>query len=76
MNYPKRVLIALDQLAGTLCGGEPDMTISAYAWLWHIQGKRHWPCRVIDKLFWFAPDHCHASYLSELNRNQLPQEVR
>ena len=75
--YLKNLLIALDQLLGVLLfNNDPDMTISAQAWLWHLQGKRDWPYRLIDGLFWFDPDHCHASYLSELKRLQLPEELR
>lgn len=71
------VLIALDQLAGAIfLRTEPDMTISAQAWLWHVQGRRHWAYRLIDRLFWWEKNHCYESYLSELNRSQLPPEMR
>ena len=71
------VLIALDQLAGAIIlGSKADMTISAQAWLWHVQGRRHWLYRLIDRLFWWQKNHCYQSYLSELNRTQLPPEMR
>lgn len=77
LRWLKNVMIALDQALGViLLNNEPDMTISAQAWLWHIQGKRSWPYRLIDKIFWWQPNHCLESYRSEENGSQLPEELR
>lgn len=74
--YLLNLLIALDQFAGALIlGNKADITISAQAWLWHITGKRSWPARLIDAVFWLDPEHCHQSYLSELRGRQLPPEL-
>lgn len=67
----KQVLIALDQLVNTLCGGMADETISARAW------RSGWKRRelVINWLF-NDPNHCKDSYESEMLRRQLPAEYR
>lgn len=76
----KHVLIALDQLAHTLIGGQADETLSAAAWRWELQGKRVWPRKLIDRLFFWDQDHCRTSYEAEIERRHLPghysQEVR
>lgn len=69
----KDVLIAADQFANALIGGCPDETISARAW--RLRQRPRWGLaqRWIDRLFWiFERDHCHKSYESEVNRQQLP----
>jgi hypothetical protein len=77
----KQSLIALDQLANTLCWFLPggcwaDETLSARAWrIRHVPGWGRWH-RVIDTIFFLQPDHCEESYLSELLRYQLPAEFR
>lgn len=75
--YLCNLLIAIDQLIGAgLFGIHADMTISAQAWLWHITGKRSWPYKLIDALFFWQEGHCHDAYMSEVQGKQLPQGVR
>ena len=76
MTYSKAVLIALDQLVNALLGGWPDETLSSRAWRWHAAGKRSWPHRVIDRLFFWEDEHCLQSYQSEREGRQLPPEIR
>lgn len=76
MSRAKRILIALDQLINALCNGWPDETISSRAWRWEQRGKRSWPRKLIDGLFFFDPDHCRESYESERQGRQLPPELR
>jgi len=76
MKRGKAVLIALDQLANAVFGGHPDETISSRAYRWELKGKRTWPRKVIDALFFFDPDHCKESYESERTGQQLPPELR
>jgi hypothetical protein len=75
-KYLLHILIALDQLVNTLFGGFPDETISAAAWRWELQGKRSWPRKLIDKLFWFDHNHCERSYMSELENKHLHHHYR
>lgn len=78
MNRLKRVLIALDQLLGTLFlpNHQPDETISSRCWRWQVEGKLSWPRRLVDALFWWDKDHCRTSYESELAGNHLPAHFR
>ena len=70
-SYPIRVLIALDQLANALRGGEPDETISA--WLYRIKSVRR---QAFVNWLFRNPNHCKNSYESELRRSQLPEAYR
>ena len=72
MTYPKRVLIALDQLfAVVLFGTMPDETISAMA------HRRSWKRleRLINWLF-RDPLHCAKAYLSETDGSQNAPEYQ
>jgi hypothetical protein len=71
------LLIALDQFLFsifTLGKAGPDETASAAAWrgeqLGHPLPKFFRP--IIDKIFWFDPNHCQTSYESEVNNMQSP----
>ncbi len=76
MNRGKAILIALDQLVNTLAGGWPDETFSSRCWRWSKDGKRDWPRRVVDGLFFLEVEHCKSSYESERLGRQLPPELR
>ncbi len=72
MTYPKRVLIALDQLfAVVLFGTMPDETISAMA------HRRGWK-RMEKAINWLFSDdmHCAKAYVSEMNGTQNAREYR
>ena len=66
MTYPKRVLIALDQLfAVVLFGTMPDETVSAMA---HRRGWKRLE-RLINWLF--CDDmHCASAYIAEMTGTQ------
>lgn len=76
------VLIAVDQLLYvlvTLGVGCPDETMSSAAWRTEQKGRLLGRIfrPVLDWLFSpLEPDHCHQSYLSEVQRKQAPQEAR
>lgn len=76
MTYVKAVLIAVDQLANALLAGWPDETMSSRAWRWEQDGVRAWPRCLIDRLFFWEPNHCRASFQSEREGRQLPPELR
>jgi len=67
----KQTLIAFDQFFNALLGGWADETLSSRAW-------RKYPrlARVIDTIFWFDPNHCFESYISETKRMQIAPEMR
>ena len=76
MTYLKAVLIAVDQLVNALLAGWPDESLSSRAWRWEKDGVRAWPRCLIDKLFFWEPNHCRESYRSEREGRQLPPELR
>lgn len=71
----KQVLIAIDQLLNTLCFGYADETLSARAYRLRNDGW-FWQYKMINMVFFWQYDHCEGSYLSELERRQLPVEYR
>lgn len=70
----KQVAIAIDQLLNTLLGGWADETLSAR--MWRHRGLAWWrEARwLVDKLFFRQPNHCYQSFVSELQRKQLPED--
>lgn len=79
-RYIRRVLIAVDQFANTLCGGWPDETISSVCYR-KSQEKGHYGFKflkiVLDLVLTpIDQDHCFQSYLAEMRREQLPMEYR
>ena len=68
-TYFWNILIAIDQLANTILGGDPDETISSRA------GKRvntqkwaYYLCRVLHIL---DPDHCNKSIEEDEGDRQI-----
>lgn len=59
-----------------------DETFSSRCWRWRMAGKRGWPCRLVDALFFWDRDkesgkrHCELSFESEREGRQLPPEAR
>ncbi len=76
LGTTKNVWIALDQFLNAQSKGWPDETLSSRCWRWEQSGKRSWPRRLVDALFFFDPAHCQASYESERLGRQLPPELR
>lgn len=70
-----QILVALDQLVNTLCGGYADETLSSRMHRKALKGTK-WPEKVIDKLFFWQQAHCEEAYESERKRTQLPPEFR
>lgn len=71
------VLISIDQVVNTLCGGYADETISARAWRLKDKNSGWAAMRIlIDTLFFFQFKHCYNAYLSEMDRKQEPAEYR
>lgn len=72
-----QILIAIDQLLNALCGGYADETLSARmyrnrnkSWFWALL------YREVNRMFFLQDNHCFESYLSEIQRKQLPSEYR
>lgn len=75
-GYFKQILIGIDQLLNTLFRGWADETLSCRAYRWEKNNIRSFPRKIIDKIFFWEKDHCYLSYLSEVERRQLPPELR
>ena len=76
MNYWLNLAIAIDQLLNALFGGACDETLSSRAWRLQEERGKKLPRFLIDTLFFFDKDHCYQSYLSEIERKQLPPQMR
>lgn len=75
-EYFKNILLGIDQLVNTVISGEPDETLSSRAWRHYVDGSRKWPKILIDLIFFWDKDHCYNSYLSEINRTQIKENMR
>ena len=75
-KYLKQVLIALDQLLNTLFKGYADETLSSRAYRLRVERGRVWAERIIDTVLFFDDNHCEESYISEVQRRQLPPSLR
>ncbi len=74
-----QILIALDQLANAVIpGGWADETLSSRAHRMRQEKQRvwGWTANAIDWLFFWQPNHCAQAYADELDRMQLPPELR
>ena len=78
MSYLKNVLVAIDQLGNAICGGNPDVTISArtgyFANIGSTRLKVWW--KLMEKIINFAfhpldgPNHCLNAYHSDNESGQ------
>ena len=75
-NYVKNVLIGVDQLLNAILCGSCDESLSSRAYRLDKERGRKWPRLLIDALLWFDKDHCHQAYLGEIERKQLPPQMR
>jgi hypothetical protein len=72
----RQVLIAIDQLFNAVFNGWADETLSCRAYRWELNGKRSWPRKLIDSLFFWQKAHCKSSWQNERERRHLPPEMR
>ena len=70
------VLIALDQLIAAMIWGYPGITVSSQMYRIELNGGWSWPRKLVDKIFWFDPEHCRLSYENEVNGMRLPRDMR
>lgn len=71
-------LIWLTQGGNVLLGGFADESMSSRAYRMKLKGHKYWgwTADAIDKLFFWQVDHCRNAWLQELERRQLPPELR
>lgn len=65
-----RLLQGPNQWACLILLGEEDLGFSAMSYIWHCQGKRHWPMKFIDSLFFWQEEHCKMAFRYEFARRQ------
>ena len=75
-SYIQNLGIAVDQLFSALLGYPCDLTLSALFQRWHMKGKRSWPRKLTNMLFFWQDDHCETAYKSEMDRLHLPADMR
>ena len=64
MTYLWNVLEAVSQLLHAILGGNPNITLSAKAYL---RREAHpLPYRAINALFFWQDDHCRESWVSDI----------
>lgn len=78
-----QLVIAIDQLVNVLItpfhsGAWADESLSSRAYRMDVQGKPWGRIfrPLIDWLFFWDPDHCQQSFISEREGRQLPPEAR
>lgn len=74
-----QTLIALDQFINTLFGGTADETLSARSFrLGTIRQNKIWYVFqiVIDKIFFWQPNHCKTSFINEYKRKGSAREYQ
>lgn len=82
LHSAKQLLIAIDQTLNVLIfffsksGAFADETLSAHAFRLEMERGITWPRKLIDALLFFDKDHCQESYMSEIERRQLPPAMR
>lgn len=67
-QYFWNILITIDQLINTICGGDPDETISSRAGKYARRGSGWFPCQLCKLLNLFQKDHCIRSI--EIDRGE------
>lgn len=77
----KQLLISIDQVMNVLNRfftekKYADETISSRAYRFRRDENKPFYEKVINKIFFWEKDHCYESYMSEMNRLQLPPEFR
>lgn len=78
MRHPDafEFLVAVDQLVNTVFGGYADETISSRSHRAYVSGKRKWTRNLINAIFFLQQDHCREAYEAEIERTQLPPQMR
>jgi hypothetical protein len=77
-DYISKISRALDQLINTLfCGNEDEMLSSRAHWI-SLLGFQGWVTvkLLIDKLFFWSPNHCESAFDYEEERRSIPFDHR
>lgn len=70
MNIAIRVLLAADQSACLILTGQNDFTISAWAYLRHVEKNKPFCMNAINKMFFWQKEHCKGAFYWEMREAQ------
>lgn len=70
----REIAIACDQLANAILGGYACETISARCYRLRAYAPYTSMRRWIDRIFFWQPDHCKASYEAQVARRNVPAD--
>lgn len=74
MSRAREVAIAVDQLANAILGGYASESISARCWRLRDYRPYKTMRAVIDRIFFWQPGHCKASYEAQVARRNMPAD--
>jgi len=69
-KYLLNNLISLDQQINTLCGGDPDETISSRLGKRRDKREKRWAV-IVDKLFFWQKEHTKESIEEDEGKDQV-----
>jgi hypothetical protein len=74
MSRLREVAVAFDQLCNAVLGGYASETISSRCW--RLRGYHPYSVMrpAIDRLFFWQPNHCRASYEAQVARRNMPSD--
>jgi hypothetical protein len=76
MKWWKQNAIAFDQQLNAFLFGWADETLSARAWRKRDTSLGKLAYRIINGIFFWQQNHCHQSWVAEMERRQLPRSYR
>ena len=74
-----QILVAYDQLINAIFMGWADESVSSRSYRKSLENpcfNCEWSQKLIDKIFFFDPNHCEEAYKSERDRLQMPPALR
>jgi hypothetical protein len=74
MSRLREVAVAVDQLANAILGGYCCETLSSRCWRLREYKPYAYLRPVIDRLFFWQPAHCKASYEAQVARRNVPAD--
>lgn len=70
----REVVVGVDQLLNAILGGYCSETLSSRCWRLRDYKPYSYLRPAIDKLFFWQPSHCKASYEAQVARRNVPAD--
>ena len=74
LKYIEKLGIATSVLLNVILGGHSNQTFSARNYGWKREGKYN-VCFIIDKIFWFEPEHSLMSWCYWRSRKDVIHNI-